>query len=93
MADAERITENTKKPIEFWLERKLGELAGKSGLPEKNDPAQQDLRLWYTVARTRAICNWPLGQQVTEGEFDEGLQAAKNHDPHKHALSLCKKEG
>jgi hypothetical protein len=94
MADEERITPETKKPIEFWLQRKMADIGRQTGLEEKRCPRQQELRMWLAVARTKPIKGWAQGEEVTEAQFDEGIEKAKGHDPHKHALSLApKKEG
>lgn len=83
-----------RKPIEHWLQVKLDEIGRRTGLPEKTDPAREELRLWFAVARTKPIMGWAVGEPVTEEQFDAGIEKAKNHNPHTHALSLApKREG
>ncbi len=68
-------------PYEFWLGRHLAKLQADSGLKEQEDPAQQELRMWSEVARSKRIKGWARGEEMTEDAFREGIEAAKNHNP------------
>lgn len=68
-------------PFEFWLGRGLAKLRATSGREERDDPAQQELRMWAQVARSKRIKGWAVGEEVTEDAFREGIEAAKNHNP------------